>query len=80
MGASGRWNRPTVATGHAGNSDVLWRNDSGQVSIWEMNGATITNNHAVAALSSDWAGIWWQSGSNRSRRPKKNKARLLSFQ
>ena len=37
-----------------GRSDVLWRNDSGQVSIWDMNGATITNNHSVGSLTPDW--------------------------
>ena len=28
-----------------GHSDVLWRNDSGQVVIWEMNGNQIVSNH-----------------------------------
>jgi hypothetical protein len=33
---------------------VLWRNDSGQVAVWDMNGATITNNHSVGSLTPDW--------------------------
>jgi len=26
---------------------VLWRNDSGQTALWEMNGDQITSNHEV---------------------------------
>ena len=44
-----------------GQSDVLWRNDSGQVVVWEMNGAQIVSNHTVtyqggtpAPIGLDW--------------------------
>src|SRR5262249_11973590 len=40
--------------------DILWRNDAGQVSIWQMDGVTRTASLAVAAPtgvgdSTDWA-------------------------
>jgi hypothetical protein len=38
-----------------GRADVLWRNDSSQVAIWEMNGANISSNHAVANIALDYA-------------------------
>jgi hypothetical protein len=31
-----------------GNSDILWRHDSGQVYLWEMNGLGIKAEGAVA--------------------------------
>ena len=39
-----------------GNSDVLWRNDSGQVYVWEMNGLQIQTEGSVvhAAVPNDW--------------------------
>src|SRR6266545_4812561 len=39
-----------------GNSDILWRHDSGQVYIWEMDGLGIKAEGAVphAPVSSDW--------------------------
>jgi hypothetical protein len=39
-----------------GNSDILWRHDSGQVYIWEMNGLGITAEGSVphAPVPSDW--------------------------
>jgi len=39
-----------------GKSDILWRHDSGQVYIWEMNGLGITAEGAVshAPVPSDW--------------------------
>jgi endoglucanase len=38
------------------NSDVLWRNDSGQVYVWEMNGLQIQTEGSVvhAAVPRDW--------------------------
>jgi hypothetical protein len=38
------------------NSDILWRHDSGQVYIWEMNGLGITAEGTVvhAAVPNDW--------------------------
>jgi hypothetical protein len=38
------------------NSDVLWRNDSGQVYVWEMNGLQIQTEGSVvhAAVPNDW--------------------------
>jgi hypothetical protein len=42
-------------------SDVLWRHDTGQVVLWEMNGAQIVSNHTVmyqggapAPIGLDW--------------------------
>jgi hypothetical protein len=37
-------------------SDILWRQDSGQVYVWEMNGLGITAEGAVAhaPVPSDW--------------------------
>jgi hypothetical protein len=38
------------------NSDILWRHDSGQVYIWEMNGLQIKAEGTVApaAVPNDW--------------------------
>jgi hypothetical protein len=38
-----------------GRSDVIWRNDSGQTVIWEMNGTTIADNHTVGTIAFDYA-------------------------
>jgi Domain of unknown function (DUF4347)/FG-GAP-like repeat len=35
-------------------SDILWRNDNGAISLWQMNGSTVTSNKIVTSLSSDW--------------------------
>ena len=35
-------------------SDILWRNDDGRVSLWQMNGATSTNTTVFATVSTDW--------------------------
>jgi FG-GAP-like repeat len=37
-----------------GKSDILWRNDSGLVYIWYMDGTTIVSDGSVFNLSSDW--------------------------
>ena len=37
-----------------GNSDVLWRNDNGNVLGWLMDGATIAANPLVASITNDW--------------------------
>ena len=39
-----------------GNSDILWRHDSGQVYLWEMDGLQVKDEGAVAhaADRSDW--------------------------
>ena len=37
-----------------GKSDILWRHDEGQVSLWEMNGDQIISNTAVANVSNDY--------------------------
>ena len=43
------WHNEGVADfGGDGRADVLWRNDSGQVALWTMDGAQITNNQQVA--------------------------------
>jgi hypothetical protein len=40
-----------------GKADILWRNTSGNLAIWEMNGTTILNatDPAVGAVSVDWS-------------------------
>jgi hypothetical protein len=40
-----------------GHSDILWHNASGQLALWQMNGATLTSAGAVAGgaqVSADW--------------------------
>ena len=37
-----------------GKDDILWRNDSGQVVIWEMDGAKIVSNQSVETPSNVW--------------------------
>ena len=37
-----------------GKSDILWRNDAGQVSIWDMDKGTVLSGNQVATISSDW--------------------------
>jgi hypothetical protein len=39
-----------------GDSDILWRHDSGKVYIWEMNGLQVKAEGAVAhaAVPNDW--------------------------
>jgi hypothetical protein len=39
-----------------GNSDILWRNDNGQVYVWEMNGLQVKAEGAPAhpAVPNDW--------------------------
>jgi FG-GAP-like repeat len=35
-------------------SDILWRNDNGDVALWQMNGSTLTTASAFANVSTDW--------------------------
>ncbi len=37
-----------------GNSDVLWRNDSGQVAVWFMNGSQVESGPGVQGAGTDW--------------------------
>ena len=37
-----------------GKSDVLWRNDTGSVVSWLMNGAAIASNPYLTTVSADW--------------------------
>jgi FG-GAP repeat len=39
-----------------GNADIFWRNDNGQVYVWEMNGLQVKAEGAVAhvAVTNDW--------------------------
>jgi hypothetical protein len=37
-----------------GAADILWRDTSGQVSIWLMNGSTIASNWNIANISTGW--------------------------
>ena len=43
--------------GGDGNADILWQNTSGQLALWQMDGANLINGGAVAggaAVSADW--------------------------
>ena len=35
-------------------NDILWRNDSGAVAIWLMNGLTVQSAAVIATVSNDW--------------------------
>jgi hypothetical protein len=37
-----------------GRSDTLWRNSSGDVAVWEMNGATVTGAGILAKPGPSW--------------------------
>ena len=38
-----------------GKSDLLWRNDNGQVAIWQMNGSTLVDGSlASVPVPTDW--------------------------
>ena len=37
-----------------GKSDILWRDTSGNVAIWTMNGGTVSSSLAVANVSTAW--------------------------
>jgi hypothetical protein len=45
---------PASDFGGDGKSDVLWRNDNGQVYGWQMNGLTIGSEGAVRAPDATW--------------------------
>jgi len=38
----------------SGKSDILWRDTSGTIADWAMNGGTITAGNVVGALDGDW--------------------------
>jgi Ca2+-binding RTX toxin-like protein len=40
--------------GGDGKSDILWRNDNGALSLWQMNGANVSGNNLVASLPLSW--------------------------
>ena len=40
--------------GNDGKSDVLWRNDNGNVLSWNMNGAGIASSPLLAGVPTDW--------------------------
>jgi FG-GAP-like repeat len=35
-------------------SDILWRNDNGDVALWQMNGSTLTTGSVFANVSTAW--------------------------
>ncbi|MBN8964811.1 MAG: VCBS repeat-containing protein, partial [Rhizobiales bacterium] len=37
-----------------GKDDILWRNDNGQVALWQMNGSSVASATTVSTLSSAW--------------------------
>jgi FG-GAP-like repeat/Calx-beta domain len=37
-----------------GKSDILWRNDNGDVALWQMNGSTLKTASTFANVSTDW--------------------------
>ena len=38
-----------------GKADILWRDSMGNVSMWLMNGTSITNSSFIADISSGWS-------------------------
>jgi FG-GAP-like repeat len=40
--------------GADGKADILWRNDNGALSLWQMSGNNVTSNNLVASLPSSW--------------------------
>jgi FG-GAP-like repeat len=38
-----------------GKADILWRDTSGNIAIWFMNGVTITSGAAVGNLATTWS-------------------------
>ncbi len=43
-----------------GRADVIWRHNSGQTVIWEMNGTTIASNHAIGSIGFDYSPLTHQ--------------------
>jgi serralysin len=41
--------------GQDGKSDILWRNDSGAVALWTMNGAQKAADQVVSNIGNDWS-------------------------
>jgi hypothetical protein len=37
------------------NSDILWRDTSGNTSIWFMNGTTVLSNAGVGNIGTNWS-------------------------
>jgi hypothetical protein len=40
--------------GGDGRADILWRNDTGQLGLWEMDGQQILSAQSVGLVSGDW--------------------------
>jgi hypothetical protein len=38
-----------------GKSDLLWRDTSGNIAMWFMNGVTVSSSASVGTLSTTWA-------------------------
>ena len=38
-----------------GRADILWQNTNGTVSMWQMDGSTVTASPVVGNLGSGWA-------------------------
>jgi hypothetical protein len=60
IGTKPAGSNPTAATHDFvgdGNSDIAWRDTSGNTAIWEMNGTAVTNQNSsfVADVSGQWA-------------------------
>jgi hypothetical protein len=36
-------------------SDILWRNDTGQLGLWEMSGAQILSALNLGIVGNDWS-------------------------
>jgi sRNA-binding regulator protein Hfq len=51
-----------------GKSDILWRNTSGQVYVWFINGTTMTGGGSITYVSSAWVidGLGDYDGSGRA--------------
>jgi hypothetical protein len=37
-----------------GKADLLWRNDNGAVTMWQMDGSNVIGNNFVTSLDSTW--------------------------
>src|SRR4029453_6482915 len=46
---------PTRDFNKDGKADILWRDTSGNVSMWVMDGTTVTNNSVIANIWTTWS-------------------------
>jgi hypothetical protein len=39
------------------NADILWRESSGRVALWEMDGTAVLDNSLIANLPPNWQSL-----------------------